>query len=71
MPFINLPENLQRVFQKIDTRLLRLENSQRFSVPVVATDPTSPRNGDMWINSTSNTLKVKDSAGTTRTITWV
>jgi hypothetical protein len=71
MPFINLPENLQRVFQKIDTRLLRLENSQRFNVPIVATDPTAPRNGDMWINSTSNTLKIKDSAGTTRTITWV
>lgn len=71
MPFVNLPENLQRVFQKIDTRLLRLENSQRFSVPIVATDPTNPRNGDMWINSTSNTLKAKDSTGTTRTITWV
>ena len=70
MPFINLPENLQRVFQKIDGRLLKLENSQRFTVPVVATDPANPRNGDMWINSTSNTLKIKDATGVTKTITW-
>ena len=70
MPFINLPENLQRIFQKVDTRLLKLENSQRFTAPVVATDPTEPRNGDIWLNSTSNTLKAVDATGATRTITW-
>jgi hypothetical protein len=48
-----------------------LEQSQRFTVPVVDADPTNPRNGDMWLNSTTNTLKIKDSTGTTRTITMV
>jgi hypothetical protein len=71
MSYVTLPPNLQALFQDIQTRLLKLETAPRFSVPVVATDPTNPRNGDMWINSTSNTLKVKDSVGTTRTITWV
>ena len=71
MSYVTLPPNLQAMFQDIQTRILKLETTQRFSVPIVATDPTNPRNGDMWINSTSNTLKVKDSAGTTRTITWV
>lgn len=71
MAYINLPASLQGMFQDLQTRILKLETTPRFSVPIVATDPTNPRNGDMWINSTSNTLKVKDSAGTTRTITWV
>lgn len=69
MAFINLPPSLLAMFQTIDNRLLKLE-SARFTVPVVATDPTNARNGDMWINSTSNVLKIKDSTGTTRTITW-
>jgi hypothetical protein len=71
MPFINLPDSLQRVFQKIEDRLLKLENMQHFQAPISATDPVAPRNGDIWINSTTNTLKAKDSTGTTKTITWV
>jgi hypothetical protein len=70
MAYVNLPPSLLNMFQDIENRLLKLE-SARFTVPVVATDPTNPRNGDMWINSTSNTLKIKDATGATRTITWV
>lgn len=69
MAYVNLPASLLNMFQTIEARLLKLE-SARFTVPVVATDPTNARNGDMWLNSTSNTLKIKDSTGTTRTITW-
>jgi hypothetical protein len=71
MSYVTLPPTLQAMFQDLQTRVLKLETTPRFSVPIVATDPTNPRNGDMWINSTTNTLKVRDSAGNTRTITWV
>ena len=71
MPFVNLPPSLFDMWQKLTDRVTRLEQSQRFTVPVVDADPTNPRNGDMWLNSTTNTLKIKDSTGTTRTITMV
>ena len=70
MPFVNLPASLHSMFATINDRLLKLE-SARFTVPIVATDPSNPRNGDIWLNSTTNTLKIKDTAGTTRTITMV
>jgi hypothetical protein len=50
-------------------RIRKLETAQRFTVPIVTTDPTQPRNGDMWYNSTSSTLKFVNSAGTIKTIT--
>ena len=71
MPYINLPPDLRLVFDKIQQRLQKLETATRFTVPIVTTDPTNYRNGDMWLNSTSNTLKIVDSVGTIRTITFV
>lgn len=71
MPFINLPANLQALFSGLETRILKLETAVRFTAPNVATDPTNPRNGDIWLNTTTNQLKVKDATGTTRVITWV
>lgn len=71
MAYINLPPNLQALFQSLDNRLLKLENSARFTLPNVATDPTSPRKGDMWLNTTTNQAKVVDANGTVRVITWV
>lgn len=71
MGYLNFPPNLKDLFDDIQTRLRKLETAQRFTVPVVATDPTNYRKGDMWINSTSNTLKVVDSVGTIRTVTIV
>jgi hypothetical protein len=71
MPYVNQPPLIRDMFTALDDRLKRLETAARFTIPVVATDPTYTRNGDMWINSTSNTLKVVDSVGTLRTITLV
>jgi len=71
MGYLNFPPNLKDIFDDIYARVRKLETAQRFSVPVVATDPTNQRNGDMWINSTTNTLKVVDSVGTIRTVTIV
>jgi len=71
MGYLNFPPNLKDIFDDIYARVRKLETAQRFSVPIVATDPTNRRNGDMWINSTTNTLKVVDSVGTIRTVTIV
>lgn len=70
MPFINLPTTLQNIFQSLDSRVLKLEMAGRFTAPNVDTDPTNPRIGDIWLNTTSNQLKVVDKNGTVRVITW-
>lgn len=71
MPFTNNNINLHLIFRQLDDRLLKVENAKRFTAPVVATDPTAPLKGDIWLNSTTNQLKVVDANGTTRVITWV
>jgi len=71
MGYLNFPPNLKDMFDDIYSRIRKLETAQRFTVPIVTTDPTNYRNGDMWLNSTSNTLKIVDSVGTIRTITLV
>ena len=70
MPYLNFPPAFKDMIDDILARIRKLETAQRFTVPIVTTDPTNRRNGDMWINSTSNQLKIVDSAGTIRVITW-
>ena len=70
MGYINLPPSLYAMFQDIVLRVQKLETAQRFTFPVVATDPTNPRVGDAWLNTTSNVAKIVDKNGTVRTITW-
>jgi hypothetical protein len=69
--FVNLPDSLFKMFSDIRDRLDKLERSNRFTAPNVATDPTNPRPGDIWLNTTSNTLKAVDKNGAVKTITWV
>lgn len=71
MGYINQPFALKPYFDDILQRLRKLETAPRFTVPIVTTDPTNPRNGDMWYNSTSSTLKFVNSAGTIKSITLV
>jgi len=71
MPYVNFPPALRDLFQGLDNRINKLETANRFTVPIVATDPTNYRNGDMWYNSITNTLKIVDANGTIRTITLV
>lgn len=68
--FVNLPLDMQRIFQGINDRLERLERSPRFTFPAVASDPTTPRVGDAWLNTTSNQAKIVDRNGTVRVLTW-
>ena len=69
MGYINQPFDFKTFFDDVFSRLRKLETAQRFTVPIVTTDPTAPRNGDMWFNSTSSTLKFVNSAGIIKTIT--
>ena len=70
MGYINLDPELFSLFKGLTDRLDRLERSPRFTVPIVTADPTNPRKGDAWINSTTNLLKVVDKNGVLKVITW-
>ena len=69
MGYINQPFDLRAYFDDILSRIRKLETATRFTVPIVTTDPTDPRNGDMWYNSTTSQLKFKNSAGTIQVVT--
>ena len=81
MAYINLPPSLNGFFSKIDDRLLKLEMANRFTAPVIpalgsaptitgltAGDPSDPRAGDIWLNSTTNTPKYVDATGAVTTL---
>lgn len=70
MGFVNLSPSLQQMWQSLSDRVLKLETATRFTAPNVASDPTNPRRGDIWLNTTTNQLKVVDANGTVRVITW-
>lgn len=58
MSAVNRRGHVSDIFREIDRRLRVLELAGRFSAPIYTADPASPRDGDIWINSTSGTLKV-------------
>jgi hypothetical protein len=70
MAFINQPPDLRAIFDDLNDRLRKLETAVRFTFPNVTTDPTNPRKGDAWLNTTTNQAKIVDSSGTVRVITW-
>ena len=69
MAYINQPPDLRQLFADLSDRLRKLETAGRFTVPIVSTDPTNYRNGDLWYNSTTGILKFVNSAGIIKTIT--
>ena len=70
MAYINQPPDLRQTFADLDTRLRKLETAVRFTFPAVTSDPTNPRIGDAWLNTTTNLAKIVDSTGTVRILTW-
>lgn len=68
MSFINLPPSLQQIFSELESRLGKLENAVRFTLPNVATDPTYPVTGDLWLNTTSNTPEFVDANAVVRNL---
>lgn len=70
MGYINQSPNFYDIFQAIYYRLGKLETAQRFTFPNVTSDPSNPRTGDAWLNTTTNQAKIVDSLGAVRIITW-
>lgn len=70
MGYINQPPDLRSMFADIDSRLRKLETATRFTFPAVISDPTNPRIGDAWLNTTTNLAKIVDANGTVRILTW-
>jgi hypothetical protein len=70
MGYINLTPNLYDMFSDLDSRLRKLETAVRFTFPNVSSDPTNPRKGDAWLNTTTNLAKIVDANGTVRVLTW-
>jgi len=77
MPFVNLPASLQSLFNALDMRVLKLETSKRFTAALMTTTEETAafnagafRPGDIWLNTTTNTLRAMDNTNTLKTITW-
>jgi len=70
MPYLNQPIDLHRMFADINNRLNKLETAVRFTFPNVSVDPTYPRIGDAWLNTTTNQAKIVDANGTIRILNW-
>lgn len=70
MAYMNQPIDLHRMFTDLDNRLNKLETAVRFTFPNVSTDPTYPRIGDAWLNTTTNQAKMVDANGNVRVLNW-
>ena len=70
MGYINQSPNLKDMFTDLDTRLRKLETAVRFTFPAVTSDPSNPRIGDAWLNTTTNQAKIVDKFGAVRIVTW-
>jgi len=68
MGYLNFPPNLKDIFDDIYARVRKLETAQRFTAPVVAADPANTRKGDIWLNTTTNSLKTYDNNGAVESI---
>jgi len=87
MSFVNLPPALQAIFGDLTKRIQKLENVNRFYATVypiltgsaaeptitglTTDDITDPKVGQIWLNTTTNQLRIIDKNGVARTITWV
>lgn len=70
MAYINQPLDLRVIFSDLEKRLRLLETATRFTFPAVTSDPSNPRIGDAWLNTTTNQAKIVDSTGTVRVLNW-
>lgn len=68
MPRINRSDTLGGIIEELQSRISKLENAQRSAVAVVALDPANARDGDKWIRTADQTLRVQIN-GVVRTVT--
>ena len=70
MGFVVQSPTLHHLWAEFDSRMRKLETATRFTFPAVSSDPTNPRIGDAWLNTTTNQAKIVDKNGTVRILTW-
>jgi hypothetical protein len=70
MAYINQSPELRVLFSDLERRLRLLETATRFTFPAVTSDPSNPRIGDAWLNTTTNQAKIVDKFGAVRILTW-
>jgi hypothetical protein len=77
MSFVNMPPQLQAIFGDLTKRVQKLENVNRFFATVfpivnsdtitvsgtITDDITDPKVGQIWLNTTSNQLRIVDKNG--------
>jgi hypothetical protein len=63
MAYINQPPDFRVLFAQLNERLSRLETAVRFTAPNVnltTTPPANPRAGDIFFDTSNNTIKFFD-----------
>lgn len=70
MAYINQPPDLRVMQADLDRRIRLLETATRFTFPNVTSDPSNPRIGDAWLNTTTNQAKIVDKNGSVRILNW-
>jgi len=70
MGYVNHAPDLRLTFDGIIDRIRKLELAAHFTFPPVSSDPTNPRIGDAWLNTTTNQAKIVDANGTVRILSW-
>ena len=68
MGYLNLDPTIKTVFDDLRRQIDLALKSFRFTAPVVSRDITSPRAGDIWLNSSTNILKYLDNFGLTQVV---
>jgi hypothetical protein len=68
MGLINHDPSLEKYINNFSSRIQKLETAKRFTIPNVTADPPAPLHGDIWLNTTTNTIKYVDSTGAIQTL---
>lgn len=68
MGYLNLDPTVKKMFDDLKRQIDFALKSFRFTAPVVSRDPTGPRNGDIWLNTSTNLLKYIDNFGLPQTV---
>lgn len=56
---VQAEENFMTEFKRMRRQIEEMTRTPRFVVPKLSTDPSSPVDGEVWVNTTSNDLKIR------------
>lgn len=65
---ISFKRRIERLERSVQFRTLVFPDDGQLVIPKMASDPSSPVDGEIWYNTTSNTFKCREN-GTTKTFT--